>query len=117
MTSLAAVVRALTIMEDDDLLAPELFHDGCLDTRALDRWLADNGFIVVAYQENFINFKALVNFQGELIDIQKCANFGAVLATASADNCVHSLDSNLRLPPPPYRSVVVIQCTGKIGCK
>src|SRR5690606_20830923 len=74
-----AVVGALPVLEDVDLLVAALFDNRDFDPRAFDDWLADDGVITITDQQNITDFKAVVDLIREAFDINGRPNFGAKL--------------------------------------
>jgi hypothetical protein len=116
MTPLAAEIRALPILEDNDFLGTELIHNCEADRCALDKRLADHCAVVIANQQDIVDIKLMIDFERQPLDIDGLPDLGAILAAPRPENCIHRfLQSSLVSTAVPVSSLADTKHAGKIG--
>src|SRR5687768_13779031 len=98
---LLGVILPLLLVEDDDLVAPDLPDDGRLDRSAAHRGGSDAG-LVSAHHQDLTEGDLLAIHPGEhvALDPDRGALLDSILFSACADDCVH-------VHPPENRSLAL----------
>ena len=77
------------LLEDEDLVSLEIFHDLGPDHRVLDDRGPDEDLAFVLYQKDLVEVDLLALFGAELLGLQEVAFLDAILFSACLDHCVH----------------------------
>ena len=97
MSLLASIAFLGAVLEDDDLGAARLGHDGPRHLRALDRWPPNVDVSIIHDEQHPVKYDRVPHLAGKFLDQQAVPRLDPVLFASRLDNRVH-VSSSRRAP-------------------
>ena len=91
MTLTLTITLLGVVLEDADLLALAVLHDGSLDRSTLHHGSAESGLLAVDDSQDLVKLDGFAGLAGQLLDEDHVALSDLVLLAAGHDDCVHLL--------------------------
>jgi len=89
MTLTLTITLLGVVLEDADLLALAVLHDGSLDRSTLNNGGTEGCVLAVQDSQDLLKLDGFAGLDGQLLDEEHVALCDLVLLTAGHDDCVH----------------------------
>src|SRR5690242_17036305 len=116
MASAAAVAQAGAVLPDQNFLGAVMLNDRGANNYAFNGWASNERIAVVRGNQQRFEIDAVSGFDRQLFNVNHFAWFGAILASASANNSIHGVKASPIFSFHRWQRLINTEvATGKIG--